>query len=259
MLLLSPAKTLDFDTPTPPAWAALSFTRPDFVAQAEPLVERLRALSSAQLMALMALSPALAELNVERFAAWRERHTAHNSRAALLAFNGDVYEGLDARSLPVEVIERAQQQLRILSGLYGVLRPLDRIQPYRLEMGRALHNPAGATLYAYWGDQLAAAIERQARRLQAPWVLNLASQEYARAALRPTLKTPVIDVVFEDDQGQGPRVISFFAKRARGLMARHVLVHAVQDLDGLRAFDAEGYRFQSAESALRRLVFRRTH
>ncbi len=259
LLLLSPAKTLDLDSPIPAAWAGQTLGRPALAEQSLPLIERLRALSVTDVADLMELSPALAQLNVDRFRAWRPRHTDGNSRAALLAFNGDVYEGLDARSFSPEGIAQAQARLLILSGLYGVLRPLDRLQPYRLEMGRPLATERGGNLYAYWGDQLAQIVQRRAAQQAVPVVVNLASKEYFKAARRPALKAPVVDCVFEDDQGKGPKVISFFAKRARGLMARWVLRERIDHPDGLRAFNLEGYAWQREASSPERIVFRRTH
>lgn len=259
LLLLSPAKTLDYESPIPGAWDGLSLGRPAFADQSQALIERLRTLSVAEVADLMELSPALASLNAQRFQDWRPRHTDGNSKAALLAFNGDVYEGLDAKTLSADGIAQAQARLLILSGLYGLLRPLDRLQPYRLEMGRPLANERGANLYAFWGDRLASEIQRRAAQQAVPVVVNLASQEYFKAARRPALKAPVVDVVFEDDQGKGPKVISFFAKRARGLMARWVLQQHVDHPDGLRAFDGEGYAWQAEASSAARLVFRRHH
>lgn len=259
LLLLSPAKTLDYESALPEAWSAQTLSRPMWVDEAAMLVERLRAMSPDEVASLMELSPALAQLNVERFERWRPRHTAANSRAALLAFNGDVYEGLDARSLSAPDIAHAQARVRILSGLYGLLRPLDRLQPYRLEMGRPLDNPRGDTLYAFWGDRIARTLQSEVAGQPVPVVVNLASQEYFKAARRPALTAPVVDCVFEDDQGKGPKVISFFAKRARGLMARWIVRQRVDHPDDLRAFDAEGYRWHSEASEGRRLVFRRLH
>lgn len=256
LIVLSPAKTLDYETPLPPAFAGLDaeLSRPAFVKEAELLVERLRGFDAEAIAKLMELSPALAQLNVERFQAWRPRFTAKNSRAALLAFNGDVYEGLDARSLGDAELRWANEHLRILSGLYGLLRPLDRLQPYRLEMGRALSNERGANLYAFWGDLIAQALNRLGSR-QA--LVNLASQEYARAMLRPVLKRPVIEPVFEEVRGGQAKVISFFAKRARGLMARYAIDGRIDQAEALRGFDREGYRWQAKLSTPERWVFQR--
>lgn len=256
LILLSPAKTLDYERPLPPAFAALDedLTRPAFTAEAAQLVERLRPMDAAQIGQLMELSPALAELNVARFQAWRPRYTAKNSRAALLAFNGDVYEGLDAGTLDEDGLRWANEHLRILSGLYGLLRPLDRLQPYRLEMGRPLATEAGSNLYAFWGDRLALALNRLGSKQV---LVNLASQEYARAALRPALKRPVIEPVFEEVRNGQAKVISFFAKRARGLMARYAIERRLIDAQELRGFDTEGYRWQAKLSTPERWVFQR--
>jgi cytoplasmic iron level regulating protein YaaA (DUF328/UPF0246 family) len=199
----------------------------------------------------------LARLNVGRYAAWSTRFTAHNSKPAALAFNGDVYEGLQATSLSVDDLKWAQQHVVILSGLYGALRPLDRLQAYRLEMGTRLATPAGKDLYAWWGDALAAYLNQRQSRQKSPWVVNLASQEYARAALRPSLRAQVLDCVFEEwHQGQW-KIISFHAKRARGLMTRFAVQHRVDRAEALRGFDRDGYAWDAAASDPLRWVFRR--
>ncbi|MFN4116671.1 MAG: peroxide stress protein YaaA [Inhella sp.] len=259
LIVLSPAKTLDYESPLPPAFESLDaeLSRPAFVKEAELLVERLRGFDAEAIAKLMELSPALAQLNVERFQAWRPRFTTKNSRAALLAFNGDVYEGLDARSLGEAELRWANEHLRILSGLYGLLRPLDRLQPYRLEMGRALSNERGANLYAFWGDLIAQALNRLGSPRSRGALVNLASQEYARAMLRPVLKRPVIEPVFEEVRGGQAKVISFFAKRARGLMARYVIDGRIDQVEALRGFDREGYRWQAKLSTPDRWVFQR--
>lgn len=254
-LVLSPAKSLDFESPLPPAFAAVEaeLHRPAFVAEAAELVQQLRGLDAGDMARLMELSPALAALNVQRYRDWRPRFTPKNSRAALLAFNGDVYEGLDARSLDEAALRWADAHVRILSGLYGLLRPLDRMQPYRLEMGRPLRTERGANLYAFWGDTQAQALNRLGR---GP-VVNLASQEYARAMLRSALKRPVIELVFQEGVGEGAKIVSFFAKRARGLMARYAIEHRVDDAEALRGFDREGYRWRAKLSSQERWVFQR--
>lgn len=259
LMVLSPAKTLDFESPPPPAFQALEaeLTRPAHVAEAEQLIAGLRQFSAAELAELMELSPALAELNVQRFQAWRVRHDARNSRAAVLAFNGDVYEGLDARSLDEAALRRAQARLRILSGLYGILRPLDRLQPYRLEMGRPVQTPRGRGLYAFWGTRLAEELNQLGTQQRSPLLINLASQEYFKAVNRKALRLPVLELVFEEVKNGQAKVVSFFAKRARGLMARFVLEQDLDHPDGLRAFDREGYAWIQAASTPERWVFRR--
>ena len=257
LFLLSPAKSLDYQTPTPAAIARHA-TDPLFVERSAELIALLKRRNARQVARLMDLSEALATLNVERYAAWSTHLTPANSKPAALAFDGDVYGGLDAPRLRLADLQWAQQHLAILSGLYGVLRPLDRLQPFRLEMGTRLANPRGADLYAYWGDTIAQYLNERAAADATPVIVNHASQEYFRAADRPSVLRPrVIDCVFEEWKGGGYKVISFFAKRARGLMARHAILGRIATPGGLETFDAEGYHFDEAASAPDRLVFRR--
>ena len=232
-------------------------TLPQFAAQSAELIEVLRPKSPQQIAELMDLSDALAALNVARYAAWTLKFTAKNAKQAILAFNGDVYDGLDAKSLSAEALSWAQQHVCILSGLYGVLRPLDRMQPYRLEMGTALANPKGKNLYAFWGSEIAAHLNKRLAKDTTPVIVNLASQEYFKAVDLKTLKARVIECVFEDYKGGQYKIISFFAKRARGLMARYATLNQVNHPDGLRGFDLDGYAFAPAASSPDRLVFRR--
>jgi cytoplasmic iron level regulating protein YaaA (DUF328/UPF0246 family) len=256
LFLLSPAKSLDYDTPTPPELAD-ALTRPQFLDDTAALIDMLRTRSVADVQALMDLSEPLARLNVERYAAWRPRFTDRNSKPAMLAFNGDVYDGLDAKTLSGDDIAWAQQHLRMLSGLYGILRPLDRMQPYRLEMGTRLANPHGASLYDYWGDRLALHLNKLAKGEKAPVIVNLASQEYFRAADRKALKPRVVDCQFEDWKNGEYKIISFFAKRARGLMARYAIQNRLETPEGLKGFDLDRYRLAPEASSQNRLVFRR--
>jgi len=254
LFLLSPAKSLDYDTPLP---EGLPHTTPRFVPQAAQLIEVLREKSPQDIASLMALSDKLAALNVARYQAWRPRFTAANSRQAVLAFNGDVYEGLQARSLDAGDLAWAQEHVAILSGLYGVLRPLDRMQPYRLEMGTRLATGVGANLYDYWGRRIAEHLNTRLRADTTPVVVNLASQEYFKAVHREALKARVIDCVFEDWKGGAYKIISFHAKRARGLMARYAIMRRIATPRGLEGFDLEGYAFAAGVSSTDRLVFRR--
>ena len=256
LYLLSPAKRLDYDTPVPAA-VARKATDPLFTDRAAELIEVMRAKTPAEVASLMSLSDPLAQLNVARYAAWEPEATADNSKPALLAFAGDVYEGLDAASLPVPDLAWAQQRLVILSGLYGALRPLDRLQPYRLEMGTALANPRGKDLYAFWGDTIAEHLNARLADEAEPVVVNLASNEYSRAALRPALKARVVDCVFEDWKQGRWKIVSFWAKRARGLMARHAIVNRIDTPSRLKSFAAEGYAHDAEASTPDRLVFRR--
>ena len=253
LYLLSPAKTLDYDTPH----RVDRPTTPQFVAESAQLINVLKTKSVAEIAALMDLSEPLATLNVGRYGIWRPRFTARNSKPAVLAFDGDVYGGLAARTLSADDLAWAQRHVAILSGLYGVLRPLDRMQPYRLEMGTALATPRGRNLYDWWGDTIAQYLNQQAARDATPVIVNLASQEYFKAADRRALKPRVVECVFEDWKPDGFKVISFFAKRARGLMARYAITHRVATPEGLLGFDLDGYAHDPATSTPERLVFRR--
>jgi uncharacterized protein len=257
LFLISPAKTLDYETPVPAALARQA-TEPLFTDQAAELIGVLKLLQVGQVAELMDLSDELASLNVGRYAAWCSRADDDNSRPAAWAFDGDVYDGLQARTLRSAGWSWAQQHLVILSGLYGALRPLDRLQPYRLEMGTRLVTQRGASLYDYWGDTIAEHLnQRLAAAAGPPVVVNLASQEYFRAADRPALRARVVDCVFEDWKDGRYKVISFFAKRARGLMARWCIDERVASVAKLRRFAEQGYAFDGEASDTDRLVFRR--
>jgi len=256
LYLLSPAKSLDYETRVPAALAKKA-TEPLYAAQAAELIAVLKQKSPVQVAALMDLSPALAALNVERYAAWSAAATRANSRPAVLAFDGDVYGGLDAKTLKTAELSWAQQHLVLLSGLYGALRPFDRLQPYRLEMGTALATRHGKDLYAFWGDTVAEHLNARQADEARPVIVNLASIEYAKVALRGALRSRVIHCVFEDWKGGQYKIISFFAKRARGLMARYAVQQRINTPKKLTAFCAEGYAFDKAASAPDRLVFRR--
>jgi cytoplasmic iron level regulating protein YaaA (DUF328/UPF0246 family) len=205
----------------------------------------------------MDLSDNLAALNVARYEAWRPKFTAKNSKQAVLAFNGDVYDGLEAKSLKPKDLEWAQDHVCILSGLYGVLRPLDWMQPYRLEMGTALINLRGKNLYQFWGASIAQHLNAQLAKDKTPVVINLASQEYFKAVDQKILKARVIECVFEEYKGGKYKVISFFAKRARGLLARYAIQKHIQNPEKLKAFNLEGYAYEDSESDVNRWVFRR--
>ena len=253
LFLLSPAKSLDYDTPA----EGVPHTLPQFVSQSAELIEVLKHKTPAQISQLMDLSDNLAALNVARYEAWRPKFSQKNSKQAVLAFNGDVYEGLDAKSLKLKDLEWAQEHVCILSGLYGVLRPLDWMQPYRLEMGTALANSRGQNLYHFWGDGIAQHLNKQLATHKTPVVINLASQEYFKAVDRKVLNARVIECVFEDYKGGKYKVISFFAKRARGLLARYAIEKKIQNPEKLKDFKVEGYAYAASESDDNRLVFRR--
>ena len=251
LFVLSPAKTLDF-TPVPGAPA----TRPDFLKDTTELARVARKLTGADLMALMHISPKLAELNVARFKELDPTCDDGGVQAAF-AFADDVYDGLRARELDRPALDYAQAHLRILSGLYGLLRPLDCIQPYRLEMGVALRTRRGATLYDFWGDRLSKALREAAKGQDDPTLVNLASQEYFGAVDARALKLPVLSIRFEDEKDGRSRVLAFFAKRARGEMARFAIDVRAERVDDLRAFDRMGYRWRRDRSSPGEWVFTR--
>ena len=253
LFLLSPAKSLDYETPA----SDVPHTLPQFVPQSQALIEVLRQKSPQQIAELMDLSDALSALNVARYEAWSPKFSAKNAKQSVLAFNGDVYEGLDAKSLSLKDLEWAQAHVGILSGLYGVLRPLDWMQPYRLEMGTTLQTDKGSNLYKFWGAQIAEYLNAQLAKDKTPVIVNLASQEYFKSVDRKVLKARVIDCVFEDFKGGKYKIISFNAKRARGLMARYAVQNKINHPEGLQGFDVEGYNFDLAVSEPDRLVFRR--
>jgi len=257
LFLLSPAKSLDYETPVP---ATLPATQARFEGPKSPaaeLIKILRQKSPQQVAELMSLSDKLSALNVARYAAWSSTGTAGNARQAVLAFDGDVYGGLDAKTLKPAQLAWAQDRVCILSGLYGVLRPLDLLQPYRLEMGTRLANRHGKDLYDFWHARIAEHLNERLAADRTPVVINLASQEYFRAVDTAALKARVVECVFEEWKGGRYKIISFFAKRARGLMARWAVLHKAATPRALEKFDLEGYRFDAAASALDRLVFRR--
>jgi uncharacterized protein len=253
LFLLSPAKSLDYESPT----VELPHSLPLFVKQSTELIELLRKKSPQGIAKLMDLSDALAGLNVARYQAWRPKFTAKNSRQAVLAFNGDVYDGLDAKTLKADDLDWAQDHVCILSGLYGVLRPLDWMQPYRLEMGTKLSTSQGKDLYQFWAASIAPYLNERLQADKTPVVVNLASQEYFKSVDTRALKARVIECVFEDFKGGQYKIISFFAKRARGLMARYAIAQRVSTPRQLEKFKLDGYAFAAAASRPERLVFRR--
>lgn len=255
LFLLSPAKALDFDTPA----KVQAHTMPLFGREAEELVSILREKTPAELASLMKISDNLAILNAARYQAWSPEFTAENSKQALLAFDGDVYDGLDAQSLSEKELLWAQDHLITLSGLYGVLRPLDWLQAYRLEMGTKLPNAKGKDLYAFWKELITPELNKRLQQDKAPVVVNLASQEYFKSVDLKQLKARVVECVFEDyfHKTGEYRIITFYAKRARGLMARYAIQNRVETPQGLQGFDLGGYAYSEGASELDRLVFRR--
>lgn len=253
LMVLSPAKSLDFKTP--PHIAARS--QPAWTAHSQELVDGLRELSPADIARLMDISDPLALLNFHRFADWHLPFTPENAKQAVLAFDGDVYDGLDARRLTADDLDFAQRHLRILSGLYGILHPLDLIQPYRLEMGTRFANARGKDLYAFWGERLLEAMNAELAERPRPVLVNLASEEYFKALVARKIRGTVIQPVFEDWNGGRYRIVTFYAKRARGLMARFVITHRLTEPERMQAFDGGGYAFAPEASDDTTWVFRR--
>ena len=252
LFVISPAKNLNENQTAPVA----AYSQPDLLADAAVLMDELRRLAPQDIAKLMHVSDKIALLNAERNAAWQPPFTPENAKQAVYLFNGDVDEGLAAESQPPAGVDYLQAHLRILSGLYGLLRPLDLIQPYRLEMGTALANPRGKNLYEFWGDTIAEALNRALAEQQTDTLINLASQEYFKS-VSGKLKARLITPVFKDEKNGQYKVISFYAKRARGLMVRYAAEQQISEPEELKAFDLEGYAYNAAASNEKEWVFLR--
>ena len=251
LMVVSPAKTLDYDTQ--PATTASS--QPDFLEQTEALIEQLRTLTPADLGSLMKISDKLAQLNVARFSAWQQPFTPDNAKQAVLAFKGDVYTGLDAETLTEKQFQFAQKHLRILSGLYGILRPLDLMQAYRLEMGTKFSNSGGKNLYDFWGDQITEKLNEDIAAQKHKVLINLASNEYFKSVRPKQLNVPVITPVFKDWKNGQYKIISFYAKKARGLMCRYAIDQKITKAEQLKNFDYEGYAYNESMSSDSEWIF----
>jgi cytoplasmic iron level regulating protein YaaA (DUF328/UPF0246 family) len=253
LVVISPAKNLDFDTPA----ATDTFTQPEMLDDSKTLIKHCRKLSPAKIGSLMKISDKLAGLNADRYAGWQTPFDTNNAKQALLAFNGDVYTGLDASSFSQDDFTYAQQHLRILSGLYGVLRPLDLMQAYRLEMGTKLDTGKNKNLYQFWDERISnklnEAIDSQGDNV----LVNLASNEYFKAVKPKALNAEIYTPVFQDCKNGQYKVISFFAKKARGMMARYIIQNRLIDVSELKKFDTAGYRFSVENSKGNELVFMR--
>jgi cytoplasmic iron level regulating protein YaaA (DUF328/UPF0246 family) len=253
LMVLSPAKTLDYETPP----ITKRFTQPQYLDHSQELITQLRELSPAQISELMHLSDKLAGLNAARFGSWTPDFTPANAKQALLAFKGDVYTGLDATSLTAADLGYAQKHLRMLSGLYGLLRPLDLMMPYRLEMGTKLANARGKDLYAFWGERISEWLNEALAEQGDDVLLNLASNEYFGAVKRKALNARIIDTEFRDLKNGQYKIISFYAKKARGLMSRFVITERIDTPAKLKEFDLQGYRYSDKDSSVDKLVFLR--
>ena len=254
LITISPAKTLDFDTPA----TTSEFSQPAFLEQSQKLITELKELSVQDVAELMKLSDKLASLNVARFESWTTPFNPENAKQAVLAFKGDVYTGLDAETLNEEQLAFAQKHLRILSGLYGILKPLDLMQPYRLEMGTKFKNSGGSNLYQFWGNTLTDALNSELAE-EDQVLVNLASNEYFKSVKEKQLNGRLITPVFKDWKNGQYKIISFYAMKARGLMTRYIIDHQITDAEQLKAFDYDGYRFSESMSEGDTWVFIRDH
>ncbi|WOE32364.1 MULTISPECIES: peroxide stress protein YaaA [unclassified Acinetobacter] len=253
LALISPAKTLDYETPLPTD----HFTLPRLLQHSQLLIKDCQKLSVSEIAALMKVSEKIALLNHARFQDWHVDFNLTNARQAIFAFKGDVYTGLDAYDLNEKSIQFAQQHLRMLSGLYGLLRPLDLMMPYRLEMGTRLNNIRGPHLYAFWGEYITDLINADLAQSNSSLLVNLASDEYYKAVIESKINAEIIKPVFLDQKHGKYKVISFYAKKARGLMARYIIENQLSHLDDLKSFQAEGYYYAAESSLAGELVFKR--
>jgi uncharacterized protein len=244
VIVISPAKTLDFESPAPSSLA----TVPLYSEKAEPLIQKLRTLSKKRLMHLMDISQDLAELNMARYLQWQPGNPIERSKQALLAFKGEVYLGINAQQFELGDFDYAQAHLRILSGLYGVLRPMDMIQPYRLEMGIKLKVDRKKDLYDYWGARITEHLNATIAESGSPFLLNLASQEYFGAVLPKQVAGTIVTPIFLDKKGEGYKVVSFWAKKARGLMTAWIIGNRLNEVEGIKDFVGGGYRYNAALS-----------
>ena len=253
LVLLSPAKSLDYDSALP----IQTHTQPRLTKESEVLVGQLRKMSASEIGSLMKISEKLSELNADRFMRWESDFTTENSRQALFAFTGDVYQGMELAAWSESDFTEVQKKVRILSGLYGVLRPLDLMQPYRLEMGTKLENTRGKNLYAFWGETITDLLNQDLAESGNELVVNLASNEYFSSVKKKSLQGTLITPSFKDEKNGKFKIISFYAKKARGMMADYIVRNQIEDVDSLKKFDATGYRFDEESSTATELVFLR--
>ncbi|MGH1373084.1 MAG: peroxide stress protein YaaA [Cellvibrionaceae bacterium] len=253
LLVISPAKNLDYETPA----KTTQSTTPDFLEQAQQLIEQLRSLAPQDISKLMSISDKLGVLNYDRFQQWSTPFNPDNAKQAVLAFNGDVYTGLNAESFKADDFKFAQKHLRILSGLYGLLRPLDLMQAYRLEMGTKFENNRGKNLYEFWGTLITDALNKQLKSLNSDVLVNLASNEYFKSVKAKSLNATIITPVFKDWKGDKYKIISFYAKKARGLMCAYAINNRITNAEELKGFDLEGYQYDETLSSASDWVFTR--
>lgn len=251
IIVLSPAKSLDYESELP----TTTHTTPNFLDDSQQLIEQLRKLTPPDIESLMKISPKLADLNFGRFLNWQQPFDLENARQAAFAFTGDVYQGLDATTLTEKQLDFAQKHVRILSGLYGLLKPLDLMQPYRLEMGTKFENDRGKNLYEFWGETLTQAINQESPDV----LINLASNEYFKAIKPKLLDAPVIMPVFKDFKSGQYKIVSFYAKKARGLMTAYIIKNKITKAEKIKNFDTDGYYFSPEQSNEKEWVFLRDH
>jgi len=253
LIVVSPAKTLDYTTPP----KIKKFTLPDYLDDSAELIHRMRELSSLDISELMKVSTKIADLNFDRFEAWNKKFTEKNAKQAVLAFKGDVYTGLDAESFTAKDFNFAQKHFRMLSGLYGLLRPLDLMQAYRLEMGTRLSNERGKNLYEFWGDTVTEGLNAQLKAVKSKYLINLASNEYFKVVKPKVLKGEIITPAFKELKNGEYKMIGVYAKKARGLLSRYIIQNQLSDIEDIKSFDLEGYKFNKKVSKGNNWVFTR--
>jgi len=253
LIVVSPAKTLDYTTPP----KTRKFTLPDYLDDSAELIHRMREFSSLDISELMKVSTKIADLNFDRFEAWNKKFTEKNAKQAVLAFKGDVYTGLDAESFTAKDFSFAQKHFRMLSGLYGLLRPLDLMQAYRLEMGTKLSTDRGKNLYEFWGDEVTEGLNFQLKKINSKYLINLASNEYFKVVKPKVLKGEIITPAFKELKNGDYKMIGVYAKKARGLLSRYIIQNQLSDIEDIKSFDVEGYKFNKKVSKGNNWVFTR--
>jgi len=253
LIVVSPAKTLDYETPP----KTQVFTQPDYLNNSQELISQLRQLSSLDICELMKVSVKIADLNFGRYETWNKKFTTKNAKQSILAFKGDVYTGLDAESFNAKDFNFAQKHLRILSGLYGLLRPLDLMQAYRLEMGTKLGTDHGKNLYEFWGSTITAGLNTQLKKIRSDYLINLASNEYFKAVKPKELEAQIITPAFKEFKNGDYKMIGIYAKKARGLLSRYIIKSRLTNPEGIKEFDEEGYKFNKKLSKENTWVFTR--
>ena len=253
LIVISPAKTLDYET-TPKTKV---FTTPDYLDHSQRLISRLRNFSSLDISGLMKVSAKIADLNFDRYESWKTPFTEKNAKQAILAFKGDVYTGLDAESFKADDFKFAQKHLRVLSGLYGLLRPLDLMQPYRLEMGTRLKTDEGKNLYEFWGSDITEGLNNQLKKIKSDTLINLASNEYFKSVKPKELNARIITPAFKEFKNGEYKMIGIYAKKARGLLSRYIIKNKLSDPEDLKLFNEEGYKFNKTLSKGNNWVFTR--